>query len=117
MTVTGPCDDRHMDEHQFGFSVLVDELRCRPTEWLAERRAWLAREQRRLHVEELAVTRVLDERGAINDALAARDGVSVRTARETLATARALEDLSRDRGGGRARRAECGTTQPGGQGR
>jgi hypothetical protein len=39
----------------------------------------LIREQRRLDVEELAVTAVLDERGAIDDSLAAVDGVSVRS--------------------------------------
>jgi hypothetical protein len=75
------------------FDVLVDELRCRPTEWLAERRACLVREQRRLHVEELAVTRVLDERGAIDDSWAQTDGVMVRDVRETVETARALEAL------------------------
>jgi hypothetical protein len=57
------------------------------------RRTELIREQRRLDVEELAVTAVLDERGAIDDSLAARDGVSVRSVRETVETARALEDL------------------------
>jgi hypothetical protein len=71
----------------------LDDLRCRPTEWLRERRDELVREQRRLRVEELAVTRVLDERGALDEALAARDGVSERTARETVETARALESL------------------------
>ena len=44
-------------------------------------------------MDELAVTRVLDERGAIDDTLAQADGVSVRTVREAVATARALEDL------------------------
>jgi hypothetical protein len=75
------------------FSGRVDGFRCHATEWLRERRAWLVREQRRLHVDELAVTRVLDERGAIDDTLAQADGVSVRSVRETVATARALEDL------------------------
>ena len=71
----------------------LHELRCRPTEWLVARRDELVREQRRLRVEELAVTRVLDERGALDDAMAARDGVSERTVRETVETARALESL------------------------
>ncbi len=71
----------------------LDDLRCRPTEWLRERRDELVREQRRLHVEELAVIRVLDERGALDEAQAARDGVSERTVRETVETARALESL------------------------
>jgi hypothetical protein len=75
------------------YGLLVDAMRCRPTDWLAERRAVLVRAQRRLHLEALAVTRVLDERGAVDDTLARADGVSVRAVRETVATARALEDL------------------------
>ncbi|MEX1009372.1 MAG: hypothetical protein WD271_16255 [Acidimicrobiia bacterium] len=71
----------------------LDGLRCRETSWLLERREELVREQRRLRVEELAVTRVLDERGKTDDTLAARDGVSVRAMRETIETARALESL------------------------
>src|ERR1700687_150210 len=71
----------------------LHELRCRPTVWLVARREELVREQRRLRVEELAVTRVLDERGALDNAIAARDGVSERTVRETGETARALESL------------------------
>jgi len=77
----------------FDFGVLVDELRCRPTVWLEAERVHLVRAQRRLRVEELAVTRVLDDRGALDDAVAAVDGVSVRVARETVETARALESL------------------------
>src|SRR5713101_1088096 len=77
----------------FDVADRLDGLRCRPTEWLAARRDELVREQRRLRVEELAVTRVLDERGALDDALAARDGVSERSVRETVETARALESL------------------------
>jgi hypothetical protein len=53
----------------------------------------MVREQRRLRIEELAVTRVLDERGQVDESLAGRDGVSCRTARETVDTARALESL------------------------
>ena len=52
-------------------------------------------EQRRLRVEELAVVRVLDERDAIDATTAAEDGVSARSLRETLETARALESLPR----------------------
>jgi uncharacterized protein DUF222/HNH endonuclease len=77
----------------FDVSDHLHELRRRPTDWLADRREELVREQRRLRVEELAVVRVLDERGALDDAMAARDGVSVRAARETVETARALESL------------------------
>jgi hypothetical protein len=71
----------------------LDGLRCRETSWLSARRDELVREQRRLHVEELAVTRVLDERHALGPDLAARDGVSDQAARMKLATARALETL------------------------
>jgi hypothetical protein len=71
----------------------LDQLRCRPTEWLRARRAELVREQRRLRVEELAVTAVLDERDALDESLAAGDGVSERSARETTETARALVGL------------------------
>ena len=49
-----------------------DELRCWPTERLRARHEELLREQRRLYAEDLAVLRVLDERGQVDDALAAR---------------------------------------------
>jgi hypothetical protein len=71
----------------------LDQLRCRETGWLHARRDELVREQRRLHVEELAVTKVLDERRALGPDLAERDGVSAQTARATLETARRLEAL------------------------
>ena len=77
----------------FDVGVRLAGLRCRPTAWLAARRDELVREQRRLRVEELAVTRVLDERGALDDSLAGHDGVSCRTVRETVETARSLESL------------------------
>ncbi len=71
----------------------LDELRCWPTDRLVARRDELVREQRRLRVEELAVVAVLDERGRIDEGVAARDGVSARSVRETVETARALESL------------------------
>jgi hypothetical protein len=77
----------------FDVSDHLHGLRCRETGWLLARRRELVCEQRRLRVEELAVTLVLDERGALDDATPARDGVSERTARETIETARALESL------------------------
>ena len=49
-------------------------------------------EQRRLHTRELAVLRVLDERGQVDPTLDA-DGESARTVRDKLETARALESL------------------------
>ena len=79
----------------FDYSARLDQLRCHSTEWLAGRRAELVAEQRRLRVEELAVVAVLDERGAVDDAVAASDGVSVRAWRDTVETARALEELPR----------------------
>jgi hypothetical protein len=82
-----------LDGLVFEIADRLDDLRCRETCWLRARRDELVREQRRLRVEELAVTRVLDERGALDDAIAAADGVSARTARETVETARALAAL------------------------
>jgi len=77
------------DDWGYDFREHVDELRCRPTEWLRSRRIELVREQRRLHVEELAVTRVLDERGQID--VTNGHGVSARSARKTVEMARSME--------------------------
>ena len=78
----------------FDYPALVDELSCRPTEWLQARRTELVLEQRRLRVEELAVVAVLDSRGALDtDSVAAADGVPARALRETVETARSLEEL------------------------
>lgn len=82
-----------MTERTFDYSLELIALRTHTTEWLRARRKDLVAEQRRLHVEELAVVAVLDERGAIDDTLAATDGLSVRSVREKVATARKLEDL------------------------
>ena len=111
MSVTPPCDDGVMAEHQFDhqldpqgldYSGFVGRAAV-PHDRVARRAARsLVREQRRLHVEELAVVRVLDERGRVDDSLAATDGVSVRSVRETVATARALGGPARDRGGAAA---------------
>src|SRR4051812_10348165 len=87
------CPERSTIEHMFDYSLRLDELRSYSTERLEARRAELVGEHRRLSVEELAVTVVLDERGRVNDAMAAADGVPVRSFRERVATARALEDL------------------------
>ena len=64
----------------FDFRERVDELRCHETAWLRARRDELRREQQRLRVEELAVTRVLDERRALGDF--PDPTVASRTARE-----------------------------------
>jgi hypothetical protein len=78
---------------RFDYLALVDELSCRDTSWLLDHRDELVREQRRLHVRELAVVAVLDRRGAVGDATAAEDGISVRSLRDTVETARRLESL------------------------
>src|SRR5436190_96212 len=75
------------------FGELLDEFRCRPTEQVRARRDRAVVEQRRWRLEELAATRVLDERRALDDSLAAVDGVSVREVRATVECARALESL------------------------
>src|SRR5512134_3565389 len=77
----------------FDYTGLVDEFRCHTTEWVRAERDRVVREQRALRVRELALVRVLDERGQVDDTLAAADGVSVRSVRDTVATARALEAL------------------------
>jgi hypothetical protein len=71
----------------------LDELRSWPTERLVARREELVRVQREARTEELTVVRVLDERGQIDVTMASRDGVSERTMRDTVETARALEGL------------------------
>jgi hypothetical protein len=71
----------------FEIAERLDELRSRETGWLRTRREELVREQRRLHVEELLVTRVLDERGVLDEASLAADGLSARMARTTVETA------------------------------
>jgi hypothetical protein len=71
----------------------LDELECRDTSWLRAHRSELVREQRRLHAEELVVVAILDRRGALDASMAAADGVSAKTARDTLETARRLESL------------------------
>jgi hypothetical protein len=70
----------------------LDELRCWPTERLVARRREVVAEQRRLHTEELLLTRVLDERGKIDPTVGA-DGESARTVRDKVETARRLESL------------------------
>ena len=74
------------------FDRLVDELRTWPTERLDRERDWVVGEQRRLHARELAVLRVLDERGQV-DTSAGLDGESPRVVRDKVETARRLESL------------------------
>jgi len=74
------------------FDVLVDEMRTHSTEWLRRERERLIAEQRRLRTREMAVLRVLDERGRI-DVSVGLDGDSARVVREKVETARALASL------------------------
>lgn len=80
-----------MDEHQFDYAGLLDEFRCHTTEWLRAERALVIREQRGLRVRELALTRVLDERGGVDDSQAERDGTRLRDLHRKRTTARNLE--------------------------
>jgi hypothetical protein len=80
-------------ERTVEYAQLVDEFRCCSTESLCAVREEAVREQRRWRLRELAATLVLDERGRVDDSLAATDGVSVRDVRESCETARALEQL------------------------
>ena len=79
-------------ERVFDVSVHLDELRSWPTDRLVAHHACLVAEQRRLHLEDLDVLRVLDERGRVDASIGA-DGDSARTVRLNLETARALESL------------------------
>jgi hypothetical protein len=92
LTVTPPCHRGGMNGSTFDLTERLDELRTHSNEWLRSRRDELVREQRRLHVEELAVTRILDERGAGSVDVVQR-GETVREARRTVEISRALESL------------------------
>ena len=74
----------------FGIADHLDELRSWPTDRLRKERDALVYEQRQLRTKELAVLRVLDERGQVDPTLDAA-GESPRTVRDKLETARALE--------------------------
>jgi hypothetical protein len=74
------------------FDALVEEFHSHSTEWLQTRRRQLVEEQRRLHAQELAIVRVLDERGRI-DVRLGDHGESPQTVREKVETARRLEHL------------------------
>jgi hypothetical protein len=74
------------------FGSLVDELRTHSSEWLETRQRTVIDAQRELHAEELAIVRVLDERGRIDVSVGAL-GESARVVREKVEIARALESL------------------------
>jgi hypothetical protein len=79
------------DMTRFDFARRVQDLMDHPTNVLRAMRDDLVHEQRRLHIEELAVTRVLDARNALGAMPTAQ--VSARTATATIQAARALESL------------------------
>jgi hypothetical protein len=81
-----------MNGSDFDLIEQLDELRTHSTEWLCAERDDAVREQRRWRVRELALTRVLDERGAASVDVVAK-GTTVREARETVEVSRALADL------------------------
>jgi hypothetical protein len=74
------------------FDALVDEMRTHSTGWLRREREELIAHQRNLRTRELAVLRVLDERGQV-DCSTGSDGESARVVRDKVETARALESL------------------------
>jgi hypothetical protein len=76
------------------FDALLDGFRTHSTEWLESRRREVVDQQRRLHSEDLAIVRVLDERGRIDTRVCER-GESPQTVRRKVETARRLESLPR----------------------
>src|SRR3954452_12915988 len=88
ISVTPPCFDRWM----FAIADHLDELRCWPTDRLERRRVELLQAKRRLETEELAIVRVLDERGRIDPSVG-EQGEAARAVRDKVETARRLESL------------------------
>jgi hypothetical protein len=74
------------------FDALVDELRAHTTEWLRRERDRLVAQQRNLRTREMAVLRVLDERGQVDCSIGS-NGESAQIVRDKVETARALESL------------------------
>src|SRR3954447_20933852 len=77
ISVAPPWFDRCM----FDIADHLDELRCWPTDRLERRRVEVVRAKRQLETEELAILRVLDERGRIDPNVDA-GGESARTVRD-----------------------------------
>jgi hypothetical protein len=78
-------------EEKFDYSGLVDAMRCHSSDWLKNYVAECRREQQRWWLQELAATRVLDDREALGPF---PDGTqSARTNRQNLKVARELESL------------------------
>ena len=78
-------------EANYEFAARVDALRCRSTKALRTVVTDARREQQRWYLEELAATRVLDDRHAL-DAMP-DPSVSARTAKTNREVARSLESL------------------------
>ena len=92
----------------FDVTECLDQLRRRETGWLRARRVELVREQRRLAGGGARGDAGVGRAGAIDEGVAARDGVSERTVRETVETARASGVVACGRGGGTRGRVERG---------
>jgi len=73
------------------FQEQLDELRCHDTSWVRQERARVVTEQRRLKVRELALTKVLDERDALDPMPDA--SIPAHTAKSMTEVARSLESL------------------------
>jgi hypothetical protein len=76
----------------FDIADHLDDLRSWPTDRLVCRRDDLIGVQRQARVEELAIVRILDERGRI-DPTVDDHGESAQTVRDKVETARRLESL------------------------
>jgi len=75
------------------FNDLLFELRCWETDRLRAERERVIVERRKLRTRELALTRVLDERDALAQDQAARDGETEAESRRKRETAKKLEHL------------------------
>ncbi len=73
------------------FREQLDELRCHDTSWLRHERTRVVTDQRRLKLRELALTKVLDERAALDPMPDA--SVPAHTTKATVEVARSLESL------------------------
>ncbi len=80
----------------FDWTNRLTEIRCHDTAWIRTRLDGVVAEQRALKVEELALRRVLDERGKVDlneEILRGSHNESPRTIRQTNEVARQLESL------------------------
>ncbi|MBM3671042.1 MAG: HNH endonuclease [Actinobacteria bacterium] len=83
-----PAMDAPGEEATYDFGARVDDLRCHPTDVLRKLLGEAGDEEQRWRLERVAITRVLDER----EALDGRDTtISARTARSLVEVGRALE--------------------------